>query len=146
VIDLILLGLGLLVGAVFLGVLLIGDKKEARLEAQKKALQEQVTQASQPVAGAWPPPPDISALHGLSQPTVLSPKPGATRAANQKMVRMFFLIRNYAVGTVILAYIIYSCLPRFNFGWILLATALAAAALWGVTTMLRRSKKLANRL
>ena len=45
----ILLVLGLGIGAVFLGVLLIGDRKEARLEAQKKAAQEQIIRASQPV-------------------------------------------------------------------------------------------------
>ena len=34
----ILFFLGLLIGAVFLVVLLIGDKREARLEAQKKSV------------------------------------------------------------------------------------------------------------
>lgn len=132
---LILLGLGLGIGAVFLAVLLIGDRKEARLEAQRKAVQEQIAQSSQPTEGAWPPPPSVSA-----PPTTpaASAKPAAIRAANRKMVRNFFLVRNYAAGTLVLAYIVYSCFPHLNFVWVLVATAGAAAAVWGVLGLWKR--------
>lgn len=129
-IYLILLILGLLIGAGFLVVLLISDKKEARLEAQRKALQEQAAQAGQPVEGAWPPPPSTSALPDFALPASAR-QPVPRRAANRQMVRTFFLVRNWAVGVVILAYIIYSCFPNLAFGWVLLATALAAAMGWG---------------
>ena len=128
-IHLILLFLGLGIGAVFLVVLLIGDWKEARRAAHAKAVQEQ---ARQPVEGAWPPPPIVSAL----PPQPAFAKPAATRAASRKMVKNFFLVRNYTLAVVVLAYIVYSCLPRFNFVWVLLATAgtalviRAALALW----------------
>ena len=144
-IYLILLILGLLVGGVFLVVLLIGDKKEARLEAQRKALQEQIAQAGQPQEGAWPPPPSASALPDLSQP-IASAKPAFAPGRNRQMVRTFFLIRNYAAGTGILAYIIYCCFSQVNFGWILLTTALAAFAVWVVSIKLKRSRQSANRL
>ncbi len=136
----ILLVLGLGIGAVFLVVLLIGDRKEARLEAQRKAAQEQRVQASQPVEGAWPPPPSVSASPVFS-PYAAPAKPAVTRAANRKMVRNFFLVRNYAIATVILAYILYSCFPRFRFEWVLAATALAAAVLWGVLTLRGRLRR-----
>ncbi len=97
---LILLVLGLLIGAVFLAVLLIGDRKEARLEAQRKALQEQIASASQPVEGAWPPPPGTSALPDFVLPATPAKTTG-TRASNRKMVRTFFQIRNAAIGTVV---------------------------------------------
>ena len=125
-IYLILLILGLLIGAVFLAVLLVGDRKEARLEAQKKALREQAAQSGQ-AEGAWPPPPSAPAL---TEPPS-SPKPRLGRTANRKMVRTFFQIRNAAVGTVVLAYIVYSCFPHVSFGWVLLATALAVGVVWG---------------
>ncbi|MGI4788403.1 MAG: hypothetical protein ACRYFS_06080 [Janthinobacterium lividum] len=141
----ILLILGLLIGAVFLTVLLIGDRKEARLEAQRKAMQSQRTEASQPQEGAWPPPPSGSALPGLSQAAPIA-NPAVTREKNRKMVRTFFLVRNYAAGTVILAYIVYSCFPQFNFGWVLLGTALTAAVLWAVLTKLRQTRQSSNRL
>ncbi len=137
---LLLLVLGLLIGAVFLVVLLIGDRKEARLEAQQKMLQEQRVQAGQPVDGAWPPPPSVSARLNLSQPTSSS-QTALARAASRKMVRTFFLIRNYALGTTVLSYIIYSCFPRFDFVWVLLATALVSAAIWTAVTVLQRRAK-----
>ncbi len=124
---LILLVLGLGIGAVFLTVLLIGDRKEARLEAQREALNEQFAQARQPTEGVWPPPPTVPALP-LSTLPPASAKPTATRAASRKMVRNFFLVRNYAGATLVLACIIYSCLPHLNFIWVLLATAGAAVA------------------
>ncbi len=138
---LILLVLGLLIGAGFLTVLLIGDRKEARLEAQKKAMQEQIAQASQPVEGAWPPPPNTPALPNFALPAS-SRQPTPTRAANRKMVRTFFLVRNGAIGTVILAYIVYSCFPRLSFGWVLLAAVLAAGIVWGGITLAKKMKKI----
>lgn len=48
--------LGLTVGAVFLIVLLNGDRREAR----KKARQEQMAEASREREGVWPPPPNRS--------------------------------------------------------------------------------------
>ena len=134
---LILLVLGLGIGAVFLIVLLIGDRKEARREAQRKAVQEQMAQSSQPVEGAWPPPPSVS-VQLPPTPPMTSAKPAATRAANRRMVRNFFLVRNYAAGTLVLAYIVYSCFPRLNFVWVLLATAGAALAVWGVLRLWKR--------
>ncbi len=133
---LFLLVLGLLIGASFLIVLLVGDKKEARLEAQKKAMREQIAQASQPLEGAWPPPP-TAALPDFALPA--SPaKTTSTRASNRKMVRTFFQIRNAAVGTVVLAYIIYSCFPRLSFGWVLCVTALMAGMVWGGIVLAKR--------
>lgn len=145
IIYFILLILGLLIGAIFLTVLLIGDRKEARLEAQRKAMQVQMTEASQPVKGTWPPPPSVSALPDLSQSAPI-PNPTVTREKNRKMVRTFFLVRNYAAGTVILAYIVYSCFPQLNFGWVLLGTALAAGAVWAVLTKLGQTRQSSNRL
>lgn len=136
-IYLILLFLGLGIGAVFLTVLLLGDRKEARREAHAKAVQEQIAQSGQPAEGAWPPPPSVSAL----PPAILPPasaKSAATRAASRKMVRNFFLVRNYAVATLVLAYIIYSCFPHFDFVWVLAATAGAALAVWGALTLWKR--------
>ena len=135
-IYLILLFLGLGIGAVFLAVLLIGDRKEARRDAHAKAVQEQILQAGQPTDGAWPPPPNVSALPPPAP--AASAKSAATRAASRKMVRNFFLIRNYALAVVVLAYIIYSCFPHFDFGWVLLATAGAALAVWGTLTLWKR--------
>ena len=132
---LILLVLGLGIGAVFLVLLLIGDRKEAQRETQRKAVQEQIAQSSQPVEGAWPPPPSVSAPPA---PSVFPVKPAVTYTSNRKMVRNFFLIRNYTIATVVLAYIIYSCVPRFGFGWVLVATAGAAVAVWGVMTFWKR--------
>ena len=135
---LILLVLGLGIGAVFLAVLLIGDRKEARREAHKKAAPEQIAQSSQPTEGAWPPPPSVSApILSLETPMVPA-NPAAKRAANRKMVRNFFLARNYAAGTLVLSYIIYSCFPHLNFVWVLLATAGAALAVWGALTLWKR--------
>ncbi len=134
---LILMVLGLGIGAVFLIVLLIGDRKEVRRDAQRKAVQEQMAQSNQPVEGAWPPPPNVSVLPPVVPPTAPA-KLAATRAANRKMVRNFFLVRNYAAGTLVLAYIVYSCLPRLNFIWVLLATAGAALAVWGVLRLWKR--------
>ena len=133
---LILLVLGLLIGAVFLAVLLVGDRKEARREAQQKALQEQAAQAGQPVEGAWPPPPSASTLPYAPPPA----KTAATRAANRKMVRTFYLVRNGAIGVVVLAYIVYSCFPRLAFGWILLVTALAGAFVWGGISLVNKRR------
>jgi Flp pilus assembly protein protease CpaA len=138
---LILLILGLLIGAVFLVVLLIGDKKEARLEAQKKAMQEQIAQAGQPVDGAWPPPPSASALPSFALPASSARQPGPARAANRKMVRTFFQIRNGAIGTVVLAFIIYSCFPQLAFEWVLLTTALAAGLGWGGMILLKKRQQ-----
>ena len=134
----ILLVVGLLIGAIFLVVLLIGDKKEARLVAQKIALQEQIKQASQQMEGAWPPPLSASAMPDLSQPAP-PPKSTTTRETTRKIIRTYSLLSNYAIGAVILAFIIYSCFPRCNFGWVLLATALAVLAVWGVITKFRES-------
>ncbi len=136
---LILLVLGLLIGAGFLVVLLIGDRKEARLEAQRKALLEQVTSAGQPVEGVWPPPPSTSALPDFALPAT-SAKTTITRASNRKMVRTFFQIRNAAIGTLILAYIIYSCFPRLNFGWVLCVTVLAVGVVWGAMTLVKKRR------
>jgi len=138
---LILLVLGLLIGAGFLVVLLIGDRKEARLEAQKKAMQEQIAQAGQPVDGVWPPPPSASALPSFALPASSARQPGPTRAANRKMVRTFFQIRNGAIGTVVLAYIVYSCFPKLAFEWVLLATALAVGLLWGGIMLFKKMQK-----
>ena len=134
---LILLVLGLGIGAVFLAVLLIGDRKEARREAHKKAVQEQIAQSSQPTEGAWPPPPSMSVLPP-SVPPPASAKSAAIRAANRKIVRNFFLVRNYAAGTLVLAYIVYSCFPHLNFVWVLPATAGAALVVWGVLRLWKR--------
>lgn len=134
---LILLVLGLGIGAVFLAVLLIGDRKEARREAQRKAVQEQIAQSSQPTEGAWPPPPSVSALPPVVPP-LASAKPAATRAASRKMVRNFFLVRNYAAGTLVLAYIVYSCFPQLNFVWVLPATAGAMLTVWCVLSLWMR--------
>ena len=122
---LILLALGLLVGGVFLAVLLIGDKKEARAEA-KKAMQEQIVQ---PVEGAWPPPP-TAALPDFALPASAA-KTTVTQASNRKMVRTFFQIRNAAIGMVVLAYIIYSCFPQLSFGWVLCVTVSTGGLVWG---------------
>lgn len=135
---LILLGLGLLIGAVFLVVLLIGDKKEARLEAQQKALREEAAQANQAVEGAWPPPPSASPLPDLAPPPLA--KNAVTRAANRKMVQTFFLVRNIAIGAVVLAYIIYSCFPRLSFGEVLLVTALAALVVGGGIVLVNKRR------
>ena len=126
---LILLALGLLVGGVFLAVLLIGDKKEARLKSKKKAIQEQIAQAVQPVEGAWPPPP-TAALPDFALPASAA-KTTVTRASNRKMVRTFFQIRNAAIGMVVLAYIIYSCFPQLSFGWVLCVTVSTGGLVWG---------------
>ena len=136
---LILLILGLLIGAGFLIVLLIGDKKEARLKAQQEALQEQVTSAGQPVEGAWPPPPNTSALPNFALPASAR-QPAPRRAANRQMVRTFFLVRNCAIGIIVLAYIIYSCFPRLAFEWVLFGTALAAVVVWGGTTLVKKRR------
>jgi hypothetical protein len=138
---LILLILGLLIGAVFLVVLLIGDKKEARLEAQKKAMQEQIAQAGQPVDGAWPPSPSASALPSFALPASSARQPSPTRETNRKMVRTFFQIRNGAIGTVVLAFITYSCFPKLAFEWVLLATALGAGLIWGGMTLLKKRQQ-----
>lgn len=135
-IYLILLALGLLIGGVFLAALLVGDKKEARLEAQQKALREQAAQASQPVEGAWPPPPSASALPDTPPPA----KAAATRAANRKMVRTFYLVRNGAIGVAVLACIVYSCFPRLAFGAVLLVTALAGGLVWGAITLAHKRR------
>lgn len=134
---LILLVLGLGIGAVFLTVLLIGDRKEAQREAQRKAVQEQIAQSSQPTEGAWPPPPVVLASPPAGTPSVPA-HPAATRAANRKMVRNFFLVRNYAAGTLVAAYIVYSCFPHLDFVWALLGTAGAALAVWGVLALWKR--------
>ena len=139
-IYLILLVLGLLIGAVFLVVLLISDKKEARLQAQQKAQRAQAAQAGQPVEGAWPPPPSGAALPGFALPATPA-KTTATWASNRKMVRTFFQIRNAAIGALVLAYIIYSCFPRLDFGWVLCATALAVGVVWGGIILVKRRAK-----
>lgn len=136
---LFLLILGLLIGASFLVVLLIGDRKEARLEAQRKALQEQVTSAGQPVEGAWPPPPSTSALPDFALPASVR-QPAPRRAANRQMVRTFFLVRNCVAGVVVLAFIIYSCFPQLAFEWVLLGAALAAVAVWGGMTFVKKRR------
>ena len=140
---LILLVLGLLVGAGFLVVLLIGDRREARLEAQKRALREQVAAARRPVEGAWPPPPTAEALPP-PQPALPA---GQSRApgANRNMVRTFFRVRNYAAGTALMAYTIYSCFPRLSFVWVLLGTALAAVLLAAVSAKLKQSRQRTGR-
>ena len=130
---LILLVLGLFGGAVFLVVLLIGDKRESRLAAQKQALQEQLLSAHEPVEGAWPPPPSQTAL--LPAFAVPSARPALRSEATRKMVNTFFRLRNYTLGTVFLAYLFYSCFPQFNFGWVLLTTAGAAIALAAALTL-----------
>ncbi len=135
----ILLVLGLLIGAVFLVVLLIGDKKEARLEAQKKALREQAAQVSQPVEGAWPPPPSTSTLPDFALPSSAR-QPAPRRTASRQMVRTFFLARNCAIGVVALAYIIYSCFPKLAFQWVLLATLLLAVAVWGGMMLVKKRR------
>ena len=138
----ILLFLGLGIGAAFLVVLLIGDRKEARLEARQRRAKEQMRQANQPVDGAWPPPPSVSAPPASDFSPYAAPvKPGPTRASNRAMVRTFFLARNYAASILVLSYIVYSFFPRLPFGWVLAATALAALTVWGVLTLLRRSKQ-----
>ncbi len=50
--------IGLTVGGVFLVYLLIGDRREAKREAQEKARRTQLAEASQEYEGVWPPPPD----------------------------------------------------------------------------------------
>ncbi len=137
---LILLFLGLLIGAVFLVVLLIGDRKEARLEARKKAVQEQISRSREPVDGSWPPPPSVP-LPAEFSPYAASAPPRAVRTSNRKMVRTFFLVRNSAIAVVTAVFIVYSCFPRLPFGWVLLATALAALAVWGGLMLLQRSKQ-----
>lgn len=134
---LILLVLGLCIGAVFLVVLLIGDKREARREAEKKALQEQITAAGTPVEGTWPPPPSAAALPDFSQPTP-STKMSLAPGTSRNMVRAFFRFRGYAAGTLVVAFIIYSAYPQLNFGWILLATATAFVALAAAITILKK--------
>jgi Flp pilus assembly protein TadB len=129
--------LGLGIGAVFLVVLLIGDRKEARREAQKKAVQEQIAQAGQPAGGGWPPP-SVLALPGASAVPASPANPAATRAANRKMVRNFFLVRNYAAGTLVLAYIVCSCFPHLDSVWGLLTAAGAVLAVWGVLRLWKR--------
>lgn len=129
---LILLILGLLLGAVFLGVLLAGDRREARLEAQAKALQEQITAASAPSEATWPPPPSAAARPQPSPskpPAKPAPAPGSSRA----MVQAFFRLRNYAIGTVLTAYLISTGFPRLGFVWALLITALAAVPLMAIS-------------
>lgn len=133
---LVLLVLGLLIGAVFLAVLLVGDRREARLEAERETLREQVAAAREPVEGAWPPPVGASALPHVAEPARPVRAPLAP-GANRKMVWKFFRYRGYVVATVIVAYIIYDAYPHLNFGWVLLATALAAGALAVLSTMLR---------
>ncbi len=132
---LILLVLGLLIGAVFLAVLLVGDRREARLEAQREALREQVGAAGEPVEGVWPPPPSASALPRIAEPAS-PPRAPLAPGANRNMVWKFFRYRGYVVATVIVAYIIYDAYPHLNFGWVLLTTALAAGVLAVLITML----------
>ena len=50
--------IGLTVGGIFLALLLVGDKREARREAQEKARLEQLAQASKKYDNVWPPSPD----------------------------------------------------------------------------------------
>ena len=141
----ILLFLGLLIGAVFLVVLLIGDRREARLEAQRKLMQEQIAGASQPVEGAWPPPPSAEAVPTMPPPSA-SAKPKLAPGTTTKIIRAFFRFRSYAAATIVVAYIIYSSYPRLNFGWILLAAAIAFVVLAIVVTKLQQSRQPANRL
>ena len=124
---LILLVLGLLIGGVFLVFLLLGDKRESRLEAQKKAFQEQVTVASEPVEGSWPPPLEVSAWPQPSAP--LQPTKHASGNGRQ-ILRTFFRYRNAAAGVLFISAVVYASYPEINFAWVLLGT-ISAAALFG---------------
>ncbi len=141
---LILLVLGLSVGAVFLVVLLVGDRREARLEAQREALRGQIAAAHEPVEGVWPPPLNAPALPQIAPPVRPAKTPLAP-GANRNMVWKFFRYRGYVVATVIVAFIIYDAYRQFNFGWVLLITALAAAALGAVVTRLGKSRRSSGR-
>ena len=120
---LILLVVGLLVGAVFLVVVLIGDKREVRLEAQKRAYQERITAANTPIEGAWPPPPGISTLPSVPEPTSRA-KP--VNGKGKKIVRTFLRYRNTAAGILFVSAIVYASYPEINFVWVLLAVVTAA--------------------
>ena len=124
---LILLVLGLLIGAVFLVFLLLGDKRESRLESQEKAFQEQVTVASEPVEGSWPPPLEASARPQPSAP--LQPTKRASGNGRQ-ILRTFFRYRNAAAGVLFISAVVYASYPEINFAWVLLGT-ISAAALFG---------------
>ncbi len=142
---LILFVLGLLIGAVFLAVLLVGDRREARLEAQREALREQMGAAGEPVEGVWPPPPSVSALPRITEPAS-PPRAPLAPGANQNLVWKFFRYRGYVVATVIVAFIIHDAYPQFNFGWVLLATALAAGGVAVLVTRLGKSRRSSGRL
>jgi hypothetical protein len=135
----VLLILGLSIGAVFLTVLLIGDRREARRSSEKEALLEEIKRASQLKEGVWPPPPDVSDLPVTSAPlrTTKQLPPGTSR----KMVYEFFRYRNYALGTIFVAYFVYSCYPKLSFGWTLLATAAGFAVLAIVMTRIQKSRR-----
>ena len=122
---LILLALGLSIGAVFLVILLIGDKREAKLEVQRRTLQEQINSDADPIMGQ----------------AIPSTRPALAPGTSRKMVRAFYWIRGYVAGTAVVAFIIYSSYPRLNFGWVLVMTALAFTALAMIITAFKKSRR-----
>ena len=133
----LLLILGILIGAVFLLVLLVGDKREANREAQRKALLEDMKQANKNAEHVWPPPPKAPAL---PYPSAFSPLLKSTRPSgnSRQIMRIFYWVRNYAIGAVLIAYIVCACFPRLPFGSTLLTTGILAVVL--VINTVQRNK------
>ena len=124
---LILLALGLLIGAVFLVFLLLGDKRESRLEV-----------ASEPVEGSWPPP-----LEASARPHPSAPLQSTKHASGngRQILRTFFRYRNAAAGVLFISAIVYASYPEINFAWVLLGTISAAALLGAVHAQYKKRRR-----
>ena len=58
-----------------------------------------------------------------------------------KTARAFYRFRYSAIGTVLLAYLIYDSYPSLNFGLVLLATAAGVIALTALVSWVKRSRR-----
>ena len=124
---LILLALGLLIGAVFLVFLLLGDKRESRLEV-----------ASEPVEGSWPPPLEASAR---PHPSALLQSTKHASGNGRQIRRTFFRYRNAAAGVLFISAIVYASYPEINFAWVLLGTISAATLLGAVHAQYKKRRR-----
>jgi len=138
---LILLALGLFVGAVFLIILLIGDKRESRLEAQKKAYQEHIASAYDPIEGAWPPPPTVSASSAVPEPASGAK---SLHGNGRKIMRTFLRYRNTVAGVLFVSAIVYASYPEINFVWVLLGTVTAAILLQAIGAYYQKRRRTSN--
>lgn len=68
------------------------------------------------------------------------------RTSYNKARRTYSRWRGYVIGTVLVAFIIYSSYPTLNFGWVLAATALSFAALAGVIALVKRARSSSRKL